>query len=270
MITWNRFHYAKRTIDNLLSTSDDFRLHWWDNGSTDGVAEYISDIADRRIVLKCRHDSNAMQTIPTLWFLEHCRAAVIGKVDDDTLVPAGWTMPIRAAIEEDDRLGMVGCWTYWPEDYERNVEAARKKIRTVGAHSILWNIGIGGTAFLVRKALALKFLVKDHNGVAFPVNRWGMSAAGYVSGWYFPLIWSEHMEDPRSTYCAMRDPLDRADVALTARTRRFSTKQQYQEWIMRDADSLLSTPTQVQIRNYKRSKNLAYRAARKIAAVLGG
>lgn len=270
MITWNRFDYAKRTIDNLLSTKDDFQLYWWDNGSVDGVAEYISGLDDERIVLKHRSDSNVMQAIPTRWFLERSRAAIIGKLDDDTLVPDGWIRTIGSAIEQHGKLGMVGCWTFWPEDYERNAGPAQKKIKTFGAHRILTNIGIGGTAFLMQKKLALKYLVKDHNGTAFPIDRERMSAGGYCSGWYFPLIWAEHMDDPRSAQCSMSDTLELDSVALSARVRRFATKAEFMGWIMSDADSILNTGTKLQIDRYRKSKSICHRATRKIIAIING
>lgn len=270
MITWNRFHYAKRTIDNLLSTKDEFRLYWWDNGSVDGVAEYFTRLDDERIVLRHRHESNAMQAIPTRWFLKQSHAEVIGKLDDDTLVPDGWIKTIRSAIDQHENLGMVGCWTFWPEDFERNAENVRRKIKTFGDHSLLWNIGIGGTAFLMRKKIALRYLYKEHNGTAFPIDREKMSAGGYYSGWYFPLIWAEHMDDPRSTYCSMPESLDQDSVALSARVRHFATKHEFKNWIMSDADSILNACTELQINNYKKSKNIGCRATKKIRKVLMG
>jgi glycosyltransferase involved in cell wall biosynthesis len=265
MITWNRFDYAKRTIDNLLSTNDDFHIYWWDNGSVDGVAEYISGLDDKRIVLKHRSDSNVMQAIPTRWFLEQSRAAIIGKLDDDTLVPDGWIKTIGSAIEQHNKLGMVGCWTFWPEDFERNSGPAQKKIKTFGAHRILTNIGIGGTAFLMKKKLALKYLVKDHNGTAFPIDRERMSAGGYCSGWYFPLIWAEHMDDPRSAYCVNRDDSSKNMSALSAKVRGFKTRLEFLDWIKTDADKILASDTSNQISKYKFNKSFTGKVINKIA-----
>ena len=265
MITWNRFDYAKRTIDNLLSTKDDFQLYWWDNGSVDGVAEYISGLDDERIVLKHRSDSNVMQAIPTRWFLDQSKAAIIGKLDDDTLVPDGWIKTIGSAIEQHNKLGMVGCWTFWPEDFERNAGLAQKKIKAFGAHRILTNIGIGGTAFLMQKKLALKYLVKDHNGTAFPIDRERMSAGGYCSGWYFPLIWAEHMDDPRSAYCVNKDDTSEDMSALSAKVRGFKTRLEFLDWIKTDADKILASDTSNQINKYKFHKSIAGRVINKIA-----
>lgn len=264
IITWNRFHYAKRTIDNLLATQDDFRLYWWDNGSVDGVVDYFTGLEDSRIAVRHKHDSNVMQAIPTRWFLEQSKAEVIGKLDDDTLVPDGWIKTIGSAIKQHEKLGMVGCWTFWPEDYERNSQAASEKIKYFGEHGLLWNIGIGGTAFLMRKTLALKYLYKEHNGTAFPIDRERMSAGGYYSGWYFPLIWAEHMDDPRSMYCLMPDTLRQESTALSARVRGFSTRNEFMHWIMSDADSILSNPTETQLSKYKKSHSILHRIKRKL------
>ncbi|QSA97288.1 glycosyltransferase family 2 protein [Methylococcus sp. EFPC2] len=264
MITWNRFHYAKRTIDNLLATNDDFRLYWWDNGSSDGVAEYISALEDPRIVLRHKHDSNVMQAVPTRWFLEQSKADVIGKIDDDTLVPDGWIKTIRPAVERHDRLGMVGCWTFWPEDFERNAGVAQKKIRGFDPHRVLSNLGIGGTAFLMKKSLALKYLIKSHNGTAFPIDRAKMSAEGYCSGWYYPLIWAEHMDDPRSEYCLGYDESSGGMSALSAKVRGFKTQQEFLNWIKTDADRILDADTSVQIKKYKFDNSILGRVMRRL------
>jgi len=32
-----------------------------------------------------------------------------------------------------------------------------------------------------------------------------MAAAGYINGFYYPLIYQEHMDDPKSKYCRIKD-----------------------------------------------------------------
>lgn len=247
MITWNRFEYAKRTIDTLLSTSDEFRLFWWDNGSEDGVREYIDQLHDPRIYMKHKNDDNDRQAIPTRWFLAHSSSSIIGKLDDDTLVPDGWIKTIASAVESDDKTGMVGCWTFWPEDFDRNANRAIAKVRQLGKHQLLWNISIGGTAFLVKRDLALRYLVKDHDGNAFPIDREKMSVDGYLSGWYYPLILCEHMDDPRSAHCLSGRGDGKDVTALSARVRGFKANSEFLSWIKNDADEILKTSTHVQI-----------------------
>ena len=252
MIPWNRRPYVEKTLARLLADPADFRLYCWDNGSADGAADVVASCADERIAGRHVSDENVMQTVPTLWFLEQSGADIVGKVDDDTLVPAGWTETIAPALREHSKLGMVGCWTFWPEDYERNRARASRKIVAVGEHEVLRDAMIGGTAFLVRRDLARQYLQPGNAGREFPIDRMRMTADGYISGWYHPLLWAEHMDDPRSEHCLMNagGGMNR-HAALTARTRQMTTPEQYLNWIKTNADEKLGRAVWWQMKLYQ-------------------
>jgi len=265
LISWNRREYLEKTLDNLLSSPEDFNLYCWDNGSTDGATDIIASCRDERIVEKHFCPINIMQAYPTQWFLDRSQFSVIGKVDDDTLVPQRWIDTIATAVRNHKELGMIGCWTFWPDDFHRNSEKAHKKVIQVGSHRILQNILIGGTAFLMRREVAFRYLISNHNGRAFPIDRILMTEDGFISGWYYPLIQTEHMDDPRSKHCLMNKPQGMLQhAALTARTRQIKSAEQYQKWIMADADSLLSNTVKQQIRKKRRGKTFAYKLFSKI------
>jgi hypothetical protein len=238
LITHNRLEYAHRTVANLFADPGRFRVFWWDNGSTDGTAEFCRDHQEARIAARHLSPANVMQTTPSRWFLDQSRAMLIGKVDDDTLVPSGWVSTLGPAVAEHDELGMIGCWTYWMEDFDHHKAHAVKKIVRVGRHEILRNIIIGGTAFLMRREYAEKYFVADPTGREFPIRRIEMTADGLISGWYFPLVWAEHMDDPRSRHCMMNRAGGAGDhAALTARVRNIRDPAQYLEWIKQDASA---------------------------------
>jgi len=266
LITWNRREYIEKTLNNLLASDDDFRLYCWDNGSKDGAADIISVARDERIVSRHFCPVNVMQRYPTEWFLEQSKNKIIGKIDDDTLVPKGWTKKISELILDYERIGMVGCWTYWPEDFERNKGVAEKiKMLNFGEHSLIQNISIGGTAFLIRKDLAANYLDTTSGGTAFPIDRIKMTIDGYVSGWYNPLIWAEHMDDPRSEYCLMKKSEALKDnAALTARTRNIKNINEYLDWIKKDADDFLTMSVEDQIKEFHRRQSVAYKLVQKI------
>lgn len=251
MITWNRLEYVKKSTANLLADPSDFRLFIWDNGSKDGTADYIASLADDRIVEKHFCPVNILQGFPTQWFLERSSSPVVGKIDDDTLAPHHWIDTIGDAVSRHGEFAMIGCWTYWGDDFERNREKAMKKVVTIGGHQVIHNKHIGGSAFLVRKELALKYFMKNHNGREFPINRVKMTEDGLISGWYFPLLVAEHMDDPRSKHCLMNRPggMD-GQAALTARSRGIGTPAAYQQWIMKDADLAMSTSVSRQMKMY--------------------
>jgi hypothetical protein len=192
-------------------------------------------------------------------------------VDDDTLVPQHWIDTVATAVRSHKELGMVGCWTFWLDDFHRNSEKAHRKVIPVGSHRILQNILIGGTAFLMRKETALRYRVPNHNGRAFPIDRIKMTEDGFISGWYYPLIQAEHMDDPRSKHCLMNKPQGMLQhAALTARTRQITSAEQYQKWIMADADSLLSSTVKQQIRRKRWERTVAYKLYSKVRQGLPG
>jgi len=269
LITWNRREYVKKTLKNLLSHDTDFRLYCWDNGSKDGAADIINEAKDDRIVERHFCPVNVMQRYPTEWFLEQSKNEIIGKIDDDTLVPQGWTENITQLILDYKKIGMVGCWTYWPDDFERNkVIAEKKKIIDFGKHSLIQNISIGGTAFLIRKDLAINYLDTKGGGTAFPIDRVKMTIDGFISGWYNPLIWAEHMDDPRSEYCLMKKMEALTDnAALTARTRNIKDINEYLDWIKKDADEFLTTSVDEQISEFYRRKTITYKLLNKMKSM---
>ena len=252
MITWKRLPYVEKMLERLLGDPTDFRLYCWDNGSTDGTAELLRSVTDPRLHLLHTHHENVMQAEPTRWFLANATAELIGKVDDDTLVPTGWIEKISAAFNQHDELGMVGCWTFEPEDFERNRATAMRKVVDLGDCSLLHNAWIGGTAFLMRSSVATSYLVNG-DGTSFPVDRLRMTRDGYLSGWYFPLLHAEHMDDPRSPNCMISG--DGAPLALTAQRRGFSTSQPFVDWIKRDADKILNQSVRQQMA-LSRRKNM--------------
>jgi glycosyltransferase involved in cell wall biosynthesis len=264
-ITFNRIEYVNKTINHLLGDTANFRLYLWDNGSKDGTADVIREVKDERIAERHLCPVNVMQAYPTEWFLDKCRSEIIGKIDDDTIAPYGWIDKIGNALETNESLGMVGCWTFWPEDYERNRIEASKRIIDFGNHQILHNSYIGGTAFLMKHNIAKKYYIRNHMGNAFPIDRIKMTLDGYISGWYFPLIYAEHMDDPRSEHCLMtkKGGFDK-NAALTAKVRNIKTPEQYLEWIMKDADNILTTPVKQQLKNIQEETSFSNRIKRKI------
>lgn len=266
LISWNRREYLEKTLNNLLGSPEEFHLYCWDNGSTDGAADIIASCRDERIVEKHFCPINIMQAYPTHWFLSKSQSSIIGKLDDDTLVPPGWIDLIAPAVRHHRELGMIGCWTFRPDDFERNREKALKKITRIDNHQILHNILIGGTAFLMRKEIAFRYLIPEHSGRAFPINRIRMTENGLISGWYHPIIHAEHMDDPRSKHCLMNKPDGMGQQsALTARVRGMTSPEQYQQWIMADADEMLSSTVSHQLKAIKYKRTLRYKLVKKIA-----
>lgn len=267
LITHNRREYAELTVATLFADPAPFRVFWWDNASVDGTADLCRFYNDSRIVDRQLSSENLMQTVPSRWFLDRSHSDLIGKVDDDTLVPRGWTEKIAPALREHEELGMVGCWTFWMEDFETYKQKAMNKVVQVGGHRVLQDVTIGGTAFLMRRQHAEAYFVNDPSGLGFPIRRMDMTLDGLISGWYFPLIWAEHMDDPRSSHCLMnRIGTIGAHAALTARSRRISSPSDYLDWIKQDAKRALTISVKRQLREYRSRFSFWRRAWRRLRA----
>lgn len=232
LITHNRRAYLEKSLPALLADPSDFRLHCWDNASSDGTAELVADQSDPRIVARHRHLENANQLEPSFWFFERAAGDVWGKVDDDILLPRGWLDRLAPLVRDEPRFGMLGCWIFMPEDWDE--ELAAHNVVTVAGTRVFRCVTIQGQSFLARAEVLRRYA--DRAKVGFPVNRVRMSVDGLVSGYPLPLLQAHNMDDPRSPHClvGLDEPLG-AQAALTARRQGFRTGREYADWIAADA-----------------------------------
>ncbi len=266
LITWNRHNYLKKMLDHLLSDPADFRLYCWDNGSTDATRDLVAELQDDRIVEKHLHPENVNQTEPCLWFFDRAKSHYIGKVDDDILLPHGWTHQLVAALRRDGQFGMLGCWIFMEEDW--NTEKASLNTRMVSGINILRMTGIAGHSFLARREVIRRYtrLPSSHG---LPVDRTTMTLDGYISGIPLPPLMAHNMDDPRSPHCMQFDQSGNLS-ALTARKRGFTSIKDYTAWIAHDAQTRLTVPIDKQIEQLRLAKDKSYygRIRRKILNTL--
>jgi glycosyltransferase involved in cell wall biosynthesis len=240
-LTCNRLAYAKLSLPRLLEDStEDFELVVWDNGSSDGTADFLRGVRDRRIQELALRPTNEGQAPAIQLTWSQTKAALCGKVDDDCLVSPGWTKVLSAAHEEIPQLGGVGCWHFMAEDFDADL--ARMKLRTFGRHQIVVHPHIGGTGFLTKRAdysrfgpIDPRYLLSDY---------WvRLAAQGRVNGWYFPLVLQEHMDDPRSAHCSLPETFEGAGRSWMIREKGFRDRAEYEDWIRADAKAILAAPT---------------------------
>lgn len=100
MLTCNREDYTRKTIENferqLLASGriSDFDFFIYDNGSTDGTAEYLKEYSGKLNIDVTYNSENAGIAVGTKYLLsEKCFDKgydFIAKADDDELIPDGW------------------------------------------------------------------------------------------------------------------------------------------------------------------------------------
>lgn len=202
MMTYNRLEYTLRSLPTLLADSDEeFALTLWDNGSTDGTVDFLKQIKDKRIVEVVFSEKNMGQTYVTNKIWSEANAELVGKVDNDCLVTPGWTRILAQAHADILQLGVVGCWHFFQEDFD--YERAKHKIQSFGKHMIFMHPWIDGSALLLKRNIYLE--VGPCEETEYLSRFWlRVALAGYVNGFYYPLIYQEHMDDPRSNYSRIK------------------------------------------------------------------
>ncbi|MEX2673227.1 MAG: glycosyltransferase family A protein [Phycisphaeraceae bacterium] len=252
LLTHNRRQYLEKMLPQLLSDPADFRLHCWDNASTDGTADIIADLDDDRVARKHFHPENANQTEPSLWFLESAPGDIVGKIDDDILLPHGWIDRIAPMVRRNPTLGMIGCWIFMPQDWDEQLAA--HNIVDADGDKIFRVTAVAGQSFLARRDLLRYYVSMEKPG--FPVDGSAMSLDGYISGQpTSPLLMAHNMDDPRSPHCLMAtEHADGDQQAFTMRRQPFKSLEDYARWIAADARRRQTIPIHEQLQNSRRRR----------------
>jgi len=250
LITWNRRGYVEKTLDNLLAGNADFRLHCWDNNSQDGTADIIASLDDPRVVKKNFSTENVKQREPTLWFFEQSKNDLVGKIDDDILLPDDWISKIAPIVRNNDNAGMLGCWIFMEDDWDESL--AKHKFIKLGDDDVFQNMWIAGQSFLARKEILKKYINSNNVGYGFPIDQYRMTRDGFVTGFPLPIVYAHNMDDPRSAHYI--NTLGE-HAALTARVRGFESADEYGRWIAKDAKNVLTVPLKKQLKRTRISRD---------------
>ncbi len=269
LITWNRRQYVEKTINNLLAGDADFRLHCWDNNSQDGTADIIASLDDPRVVKKNFSKENVKQRTPTLWFFDQASSDLVGKIDDDILLPHDWISTIAPIVRNNANAGMLGCWIFMEEDWVESL--AKHKYVQLGENEVFQNMWIAGQSFLARKEILTRYIHAEHYGYGFPIDQYRMTRDGYVNGFPLPIVYAHNMDDPRSSHYLYKNDDSLAEhAALTARVRGFNNSDEYAQWIAEDAKNILIEPVKKQLKTetIQRDRSLIGRVRRRLTNLI--
>ncbi|MFT5051730.1 MAG: GT2 family glycosyltransferase [Chlamydiales bacterium] len=236
-VSYNRIDFTRRALQSVLDDpSQSFSLTIWDNASSDGTQEYLRSISDPRIKDIVLSDENVGQVdaVNTVW--QRSDAELLGKLDNDCILTPGWTEPLRKAHEDIPELGVIACWHFFEDDFDE--KRAAHKIQTFGEHRILRHPWTCGTGLLTKNRI-----YKELGPIVGPgtTGYWTkLARAGYVNGFYYPFIYQEHMDDPKSEHSLLRNE------EAFARERGDGTLAEY--WKVRDRilRNLLDEPWQIE------------------------
>lgn len=194
-VCYNRLAYTKLAMESLLADpTEEFFLTIWDNASKDGTREYLSSVQDPRIVRKIFARENVHVYGAAKECFTNSSADLVGFVPNDFLFAPGWTRILAKAHADVPEFGKISCWHLGEEFFDE--ARARPKIQKFGQHQILrhpWTDGCGLLKLKTVRECGLRGIGATDYGKR-------MALKGYVNGFYFPLIYVEHMDYPWSRH----------------------------------------------------------------------
>lgn len=235
IITHNRPHYTRLSLARLCDNApSNAKITIWDNASSKETVDVIKVFEGHPAVDEVRFNkTNDRIWAPTNWFWENSEAAdLIGKVDDDCLVPENWCEVLEKAHTDVAEAGVLECWRFLPEDFDP--AAASKKIFKYGTHSIFRNCWVEGSGYLMKRSVIEKigYLRPRETFTTYCVRA---AAAGFVNGWYYPFLFQEHMDDPRAEHTGIKTDADfKRLMPLSATAFKVQSREEWLE-IIRDA-----------------------------------
>lgn len=268
MITYNRAAYTEVALERLLATCDDSMRVWlWHNGDHKETLEVVKKLSSHKAVYKFHHSiENKKLTEPTNWMWKQADGDFITKVDDDCLMPYGWANTLRKAHKDNPKFGVIGCWRFPDEDFVP--EAANKKIKAFpGGHQLMRNCWVEGSGYLMKRRCI------DEQGVlqekqSFPAYCISLAKRGYINGWYYPFLYQDHFDDPRSPHSQLKSDKDMQDWApLSALRNGVTTVADWQAQLKRS--SLIVQTANYDIKYYSGWREIRDKIKNRLKRVMG-
>ena len=260
MFTYDRLEYTREALHTLMkNTRYPFDLYIVDNYSTDGTRAWLEatrlEYSDR--IKDIRYNSaNEGLPGPTNDFWSRVDVDLLGKVDNDTLVPSGWLERLVEAHRKVPKLAVVGGYHFRPEDIDD--KSACSKLYEHDGIKVLSDTHIGGCCYLMKKSIQKKFGPMKFNP-ALKIHGWTeyqhmLVGAGYIVGYLYPFIQLEYMDDPRSKKCLIDDKYqDYTRRIFRERGINFKSTDQIVNWMRREAQRVINQP--VSMTSTFKSKN---------------
>lgn len=244
-VSYNRLAYTKLALPSILADpTEEFSLTIWDNASTDGTREYLSSVDDPRIVRKVFSRENVRAYGAVKEVFSKSSADLAGIVSNDFLVTPGWTRILAEAHADVPEFGKLSCWHLGPEFFDE--ARARHKIQKFGRHQVLrhpWTDGCGFVKLKTLRELGFGGLGRGLGGTDFDRR---MALRGYINGFYYPLIYVEHMDYPWSEHYAFSDRLQqRIEMGVTYRSHGIHTLDDAKAWHQVVVRNILDDPWDV-------------------------
>jgi glycosyltransferase involved in cell wall biosynthesis len=217
LIAHKRSDYLALSLPRMLDSLPEGARAWvWQNDEHPGTTEVIAQHRSHsRFFRYHRSPQNQRLTEPTNWLWRNATGQLLGKVDDDCLVSPGWVEAFTAAHEVED-LGIIASWHFQPDELLPETIQHRTEPLSNG-RSLIRNCWVGGSGYLMKRlCVNEQGLLRDDR--SFTHYCFDLARTGWSIGWHYPLVLQDHMDDPRSSYTAIRsddDLVSRSPLSVT-------------------------------------------------------
>ena len=210
-LTFNRLYYTKKTLPALLNSSKlaSYKIRIVDNGSNDGTVEYLQQLTHPRIEQVIYNKKNQGLVKPTKKFWKESNAELIGKIDNDILVPKGWLDKLIDAHQKIPELGVIGYCHFREEDFK--LDLIKSKVLKKNGIYLRQQPWIGGN-YILKREMVMKItgyrqsrkLFQKRILYGFTKYQEKLAEKGYMHGYLCNeekklYLW-ELLDDPRHPY----------------------------------------------------------------------
>jgi glycosyltransferase involved in cell wall biosynthesis len=243
MVTYRSPEYVRLSLDNLLRTADERTRVWlWHNGTHEETLDVVRAFLGHPRVHRFHHSlENVRLREPTNWLWREADGEFVSKVDDDCLEPPEWIETLRKAHQDFAGFGVLGTWRFYPEDFRPDA-ASRKIGQFPGGHRVMRNLWVQGSGYLLRRSV-VEEIGPLREGQSFTQYCIDSARRGWVNGWYYPFLFEEHMDDPRSPNSLLRSDADLLErLPLSARQNGVRTLDDWTAQMRRSAEVAQTAP----------------------------
>ncbi len=229
MITHTRAQYTALSLPRLLDSCDESMRVWvWHNGDDEQTLSVVRAHREHPRFHRFYHShDNALIRKPTNWLFGNASGDLLSVVADDCLVEPAWMDRLRAAHAKNSALGVLACWPFMEDDFDR--ERSANKVRELdGGDQLLVNPWVQGSGVVLKRQCVEDLGLLPPRDKGFTSYCLRLAAAGWVNGWLVPLVLIEHMDHPLSPNTRLRNDADLCEFApLSVRMRGCTTISQW-------------------------------------------
>jgi GT2 family glycosyltransferase len=125
----NRLEFTRESFSALALNTDWSRvdrLHVYDDASTDGTREYLRGAVSELLVSTSTVEGRWGSSVaPMVEFIGKSEAEIVGKIDNDTMLPPGWLGRCLKVMESAPELDLLGVESFTDREDRPGYRPAR-------------------------------------------------------------------------------------------------------------------------------------------------